>query len=60
MLWHILLTICAGSTCLSQDVQWFENKKECEIMLVQYAEIPADGEWDSVEYICKPVGSTGT
>lgn len=29
-------------------------------MLVQYAEIPADGEWDSVEYICKPVGSTGT
>ena len=60
MLWHILLTICAGSTCLSQDVQWFENQTECETMLVQYAEIPADGEWDSVEYICKPINSTPT
>ena len=60
MIWHILLTICAGSTCVSQDVQWFEDREKCETMLVQYAEIPSDGEWDSVEYICKPVGSTGT
>tara|TARA_B100000927_G_scaffold40471_1_gene28933 strand:+ start:1267 stop:1449 length:183 start_codon:yes stop_codon:yes gene_type:complete len=60
MIWHILLTICAGSTCISQDVQWFEDREKCETMLVQYAEIPADGDWDSVEYICKPVGSMGT
>ena len=60
MIWHILLTICAGSTCLSQDVQWFDSRESCEVMLVKYAEIPADGDWDSVEYICKPVGSRGT
>ena len=60
MIWHILLTICSGSTCLTQDVQWFEDRTECETMLVKYAEIPADGNWDSVEYICKPLGSRGT
>jgi hypothetical protein len=32
---------------------------KCETMLVQYAEIPADGDWDTVEYVCKPLGSKG-
>ena len=30
---------------------------ECNQMLKVYADIPADGDWDTVEYICKPVGS---
>ena len=57
IIWHIILTVCLGSTCLEQDVQWFENKTECEEMLKAYSEIPTDGDWDSVDYICKPVGS---
>lgn len=57
IIWHILLTVCTGSTCLEQDVQWFNTKAECDQMLVEYANIPTDGDWDSVEYICKPVGS---
>ena len=60
LIWHILLTVCAGSTCLEQDVQRFESRNKCEAMLVQYAEIPVDGDWDSVEYICKPINSTPT
>lgn len=60
VIWHILLTVCSGSTCLEQDVQWFETKNQCESAMVQYAEIPSDGSWDSVEYICKPVGSKST
>ena len=60
MIWHILLTACLGNSCVEQDVQWFESRANCETMLVQYAEIPTDGDWDSVEYICKPVGSRGT
>jgi hypothetical protein len=60
ILWHIFLTICIGSTCLDQDVQWFESEEECKTMLVEYVELPIDGNWDVVEYICKPVGSTGT
>jgi hypothetical protein len=59
-IWHILLTVCSGSTCLEQDIQWFETQTECQTMLVSYAEIPADGDWDTVEYVCKPVGSRGT
>ena len=60
IIWHIMLTVCSGSTCLEQDVQWFESRANCETMLVQYTEIPVDGSWDTVEYVCKPVGSRGT
>ena len=56
-IWHILLTVCSGSTCLEQDVQWFETQSEREVMMVEYTEIPVDGDWDTVEFICKPVGS---
>lgn len=59
ILWHLLLTVCSGSTCIEQDVQWFESKPSCESMLVQHAQLPTDGDWDTVEYICKPVGSKG-
>ena len=55
--WHILLTVCLGSNCLTQDVQWFKNERECNIMLTYYKEIPPDGKWDTIEYVCKPVGS---
>ncbi len=52
-----MLTVCAGSTCLDQDVQWFDTKAECETMLAEYIKVPVDGSWDTVDYICKPVGS---
>ncbi len=57
IIWHILLTVCIGSTCVEQDVQWFDNEPECKEMLVIYTGIPSDGDWDTVEYICKPLGS---
>ena len=60
IIWHILLTVCLGSTCLDQDVQWFESKAECDKMLTVYSEMPTDGDWDTVQYECKPVGSTST
>jgi|TARA_B100001057_G_scaffold453002_1_gene497454 hypothetical protein len=56
-IWHILLTVCLGSDCKTQDVQWFKDEKECNTMLILYKEIPPDGEWDTIEYVCKPVGS---
>ncbi len=59
IVWHILLTVCLGSTCLDQDVQWFKSKAECDEMLTVYSKMPSDGRWDSVEYVCKPVGSKG-
>ena len=60
IIWHILLTTCLGSTCVEQDVQWFDTKSECFKMLEVYSSIPADGDWDTVEYQCKPVGSVST
>ncbi len=54
-----MLTVCLGSTCVSQDIQWFDTEEECLVMLTTYAAIPADGDWDTVEYVCKPKGSTG-
>ena len=59
-IWHILLTVCSGSTCIEQDVRWFDTQSKCEYAMVQYVEIPPDGDWDSVEYVCKPVGSKST
>ena len=59
-IWHILLTVCLGSNCIEQDVQWFDEEKECYKMLRVYSEIPTDGKWDSIKYICKPVGSRAT
>ena len=41
-------------------INWFETRAKCETMLIEYMEIPADGSWDTVEYICKPVGSLNT
>ncbi len=59
IIWHILLTVCLGSDCISQDIQWFDEEQQCKEMLVTYSSIPPDGDWDTVEYICKPVGSKG-
>ena len=59
-IWHLLLTVCASGTCIEQDIQWFQSQIACETTLVHYAEIPPDGDWDSVEYVCKPVGSKAT
>ena len=59
IVWHILLTVCSGSNCVEQDVQWFEKEQECKVMLERYISIPVDGDWDTVEYVCKPVGSRG-
>ena len=29
-------------------------------MMVEYVDIPVDGDWDTVEFICKPVGSVSS
>jgi hypothetical protein len=58
IIWHILLTVCLGSTCIEQDVEWFKNESDCNKMLSIYSEMPTDGGWDTVEYQCKPYGST--
>lgn len=59
-IWHILLTVCLQSTCVEQDVQWFDEEQECKVMLHVYRAIPPDGDWDTITYTCKPLGSEMT
>ena len=66
ILWAIYLTVCWGSDCRMQEVQRFEHgpmgnpQEQCEIMLPQYIQIPQDGTPDTVEWQCRPLGSTST
>jgi len=60
IVWHILLTVCLQGTCAEQDVQWFDEEQECKSMLHVYRSIPTDGDWDTIDYVCKPVGSIET
>ena len=57
IVWHILLTVCLQGDCMSQEVMTFNNQKTCETVRQRYTEIPKDGHWTSVTYICKPKGS---
>ena len=58
IIWHILLTVCMDGECRTQDVQWFDTEKECVNMLVQYQNIPQDRNWQTVDYICKPLNAS--
>ena len=60
IIWHILLTVCSNQFCIEQDVQWFETKEQCEEQRLLHEEIPIDGDWETIDYICKPVGSVAS
>lgn len=56
----MLLIVCSSDQCFTQDIQWFESQKECKTTIVQYLEIPPDGNWDSIQYVCKLKGAIET
>ena len=56
-IWHLLLTVCVGSTCLEQDIQWFEEKYQCVAMKALHEELPIDGNWKTIDYRCTIVGA---
>ncbi len=57
IVWHILLTVCLQGDCMSQEIMTFRDQKTCEAIVQRYTEIPIDGHWTSVTYICKPKDS---
>ena len=68
-LWALYLTVCDPVKCVTQEVQRYENgtmpgstdyvtaREKCEIMKKLYIQIPQDGDWSSVVWECRPVGS---
>ena len=62
ILWAVYLEVCLGSSCVSQEVQRFDPQHaevKCAEMLQAYVSVPADGPWDSIEWVCKPLHSEG-
>ena len=60
LIWTLILTACFSDTnCIHQTVQLFETEQQCKYSLKLHNEIPMDGNWKSITYICKPLGSEG-
>ena len=62
ILWAVYLEVCLISSCISQEVQRFDPPQaeiKCAEMLQAYVSVPADGPWDSIEWVCKPLHSEG-
>tara|TARA_B100001093_G_C26201379_1_gene748129 strand:+ start:331 stop:531 length:201 start_codon:yes stop_codon:yes gene_type:complete len=62
LLWAVYLEVCLGSTCVAQEVQRFDPphaEVKCAKMLEEYVKVPADGQWDSIQWVCKPLHSEG-
>jgi len=57
ILWVLYLTVCGTGSCLTQEVQRFENQAVCNYNKVMYERIPQDGKWKSVRYVCRPKDS---
>jgi hypothetical protein len=57
VIWTLLLTVCMDNGCLTQDIQWFEDKQECIKMKVVHEDILPDGHWKTVDYKCTIKGS---
>ena len=57
LIWTLLLTACFSDTnCLYQNVQFFENKEECVVLKTEL-EVMRDGDWKTIDYQCRPLGS---
>tara|TARA_Y100000114_G_C11691116_1_gene293612 strand:- start:525 stop:725 length:201 start_codon:yes stop_codon:yes gene_type:complete len=59
VIWSLLLTVCfndPSGQCVTQDIQWFDEKNQCFDMKVIHESIPRDGNWKTVNYKCTVVG----
>ena len=60
IVWTLLLTACFSDTsCINQRVDMFETKEQCVMSRIMHEELPTDGSWKTIEFICKPLGSIG-
>ena len=60
MIWSLFLTACTISSCLTQEIQWFEDKQDCIEFKLLHEELPQDGNWSIVEYNCKLLNGVET
>ncbi len=60
MIWSLLLTACMETTCVKQDIQWFEDRQECIEFKTLHEELPQDGNWGTITYECKILNGSST
>lgn len=48
------------TSCVNQEIQWFEDKQDCVEFKLLHEELPKDGNWSTVEYKCKLLNGVET
>ena len=57
VLWILYLTVCSKMSCITQEVQSFNNVDTCIVSKQFHEELPKDGHWSIINYECRPEGS---
>ena len=57
IVWVLLLSVCSAEQCITQEVLQTNHKDKCMYHKVMHEQLPQDGDWSKVEYICKPKDS---
>ena len=53
IIFSLIVSVCTEDLCLTQPLQDFRKLDDCYIAKQLHDEIPKDGDWINVEYICK-------
>jgi len=57
IVWVLLLSVCNTEQCITQTVLETSAKDRCMYHKIMHEQLPIDGNWKSITYICKPKNS---
>ena len=57
IVWVLILSVCSTNQCVTQTISSYQNEEQCIVIKNEHERIPEDGDWKSVNYICKPENS---
>lgn len=57
IVWVLLLSVCNTEQCITQTVLETSAKDRCMYHKIMHEQLPKDGDWKSITYICKPKNS---
>ena len=53
LVFALYITVCNSDSCYTQNLQSFDTLGDCHVAEKAHRDIPEDGSWKSVDYICK-------
>ena len=57
VIWVLMLSVCNTDQCVTQTVLETTAKDRCMYHKIMHEQLPKDGNWKSITYICKPKNS---